>query len=974
MSSDFTLLVKKLSSSNKNLFAQAIFFSKNAFINKSRLAPMNSLSSKHILISFLAASFAFTSSLVAQPDQVLPLDPQITYGKLDNGLTYYIRENEEPKNRANFRLVVNAGSILEKESTRGLAHFLEHMAFNGTKNFEKLELVEYLESIGMRFGADLNAYTSFDETVYLLELPMDDEEIMAKGFQILEDWAHQMTFDEEEIEKERGVILEERRLRLGARNRIQDKQIPVLFHNSMYAERIPIGTVEAIESVQRADFVEFYKNYYRPDLMAIVAVGDFETENIKGLIEKHFAHLTNPEGAPARPTFEVPGHEETLFSIETDDELSSTSVSIAYKTDKSYMITEGDYRRSLAESLYSSMLNARLRERAQEKDPPYLGASTRKGSFVRAVDMVQQGVGFEEGKFTEGLKALLLENKRARDDGFTQAELERAKANRLRSLQGAFKEKDQRRSSSHAGELASHFLEQEAAPGIEYELGLTKKFLPNLSLAEVSDVGDNWMTTENRIILYTAPEKEGLQVPSQEEILAVIAEAESTKIEAYEEADLSSPLMSREPAPGSILSETKHDSVDVTEWKLSNGIRVVLKPTDFKKDQVSFTAFSPGGHSLASNEDYIPASSAAGVISNSGIGDYKSRDLRKKLAGIRAQVRPSIGELYENLSGNASPEDLETLFQLAHLRFTEPRTDEEVFSASLTQMRAAVRNRLNNPSAVFGDAVEKKLYKDHLRHQPFNEAYIDAQDLEESLEFYEDRFEDAGDFTFIFVGAFNLKTIRPLVEKYLASLPTQGRKESWKDIDDDKITGQNEVVIHKGIEPKSSVRISFYGATEWDYYDQYVMGAMIDVLKIPMREALREDKGGVYGVRVSGGMSRYPTGEFSTGISFGCDPERVEELIETALDVIRKFQAEGPDPEDLASIKEMHMRGIETSLRQNGFWMSALQTYAKNGIDFDAVNQREVRTNSLTAELIQDAAIKYFDDTNRFISKLLPEE
>ncbi len=923
--------------------------------------------------SLLGLALCIASSLFAQPDQELPLDPAITYGKLENGLTYYIRENAEPKNRANFRLVVNAGSILEKESTRGLAHFLEHMAFNGTENFEKLELVEYLESIGMRFGADLNAYTSFDETVYILELPMDDEEILAQGFQILEDWAHQITFDEEEIEKERGVILEERRLRLGARNRIQDKQIPVLFHNSMYAERIPIGTVEAIESVTRDDFVEFYKDFYRPDLIAIVAVGDFETETIKGLIEKHFAHLTNPEDAPDRPSFEVPGHQETLFSIETDHELSSTSVSIAYKTDKSHMITEGDYRKMLGESLYTSMLNARLRERAQEKEPPYLGASTGKGSFVRAVDMVQQGVAVEEGKFAEGLKALLVENKRARVDGFTQAELGRAKVNMMRGMERAFKEKDQRRSSRHSSELASHFLEKEAAPGIEYELELTKKFLPTLSLAEVSDIGDNWMTTENRIILYTASEKEGVYVPSQEEILAVIKDAEAATIEAYQEADLSSPLMKQEPTPGSIVSESYHESVDVTDWQLSNGIRVVLKPTDFKKDQVSFSAFSPGGHSLASDEDFVSASSADSVIAGSGIGDYKSRDLRKKLAGIRAQARPSIGELYENMSGSASPEDLETLFQLTHLRFTEPRTDEEIFSAMLTQMRASVKNRLNNPNAVFGDAVEKKLYNNHPRHQPFNEAYINAQDLEESLEFYEDRYKDAGDFTFIFVGAFDLKVIRPLVEKYLASLPTMGRKESWKDIDDDKITGQNEVIVRKGIEPKSSVRVSFYGSTEWSYYDQYLLSAMIDVLKIPMREALREDKGGVYGVSVGGGMSRYPTGEFSTGISFGCDPERVDELLQTALDVVAKFQTEGPDPEDLDSVKEMHMRGIETSLRENRFWMSALGTYTKNGIDFDAVNQRVARTESLTAEKIRQAAIKYFDDSNRFISKLLPE-
>lgn len=919
-------------------------------------------------------SLGIATILSAQLDKELPIDPAITYGKLDNGLTYYIRENQEPKNRANFRLVVNAGSILEKDSTRGIAHFLEHMAFNGTKNFEKLELVEYLESIGMRFGADLNAYTSFDETVYLLELPMDDEEILAKGFQILEDWAHQITFDEKEIEKERGVILEERRLRLGARNRIQDKQFPILFHNSQYAERLPIGTLEAIESVQRDDFVEFYENFYRPDLMAIVAVGDFETDKIKGLIEKHFAHIKNPDNAPPRESFAIPGHWETLFSIETDHELSSTSVGIIYKREPGSFTNESDYRRMLAERLYSSMLNARLSERSQEKDPPYLGAGTGKGNFVRAVDVVQQFAAIKEGEFAEGLKALLVETKRARVDGFTEAELHRAKANMMRNLQRAFKEKDQRRSSRHSQELASHFLESEPVPGIEYELELTKKYLPTLSLAEVSDIGDNWMTDENRVILYTAPEKEGLHVPTQKEILAVIEDAEASDIEAYEEEDLSSPLLNKEPVAGSIVFENYHDGADVVEWKLSNGIRVILKPTDFKKDQVSFTAFSPGGHSLVSDEDFVPASNASGIISSGGVGDFKMRDLRKKLAGIQASARPRISELYEYVSGNASPQDLETLFQLAYLRFTQPRTDEDLFSAMLTQMRSSVKNRLNNPNAVFGDAVENKLYQNHPRHQPFSEETIAEMDLQESFEFYKERFADAGDFTFIFVGAFDLVTLRPLVKKYLASLPTTGRKESWRDVDDDKITGQNEVIVHKGIEQKSSVRISFYGPTEWSYYDQYLLGAMIDVLKIPMREALREDKGGVYGVSVGGSMSRYPTGEFSTGIRFGCDPERVDELIETALDVIHKFQTEGPDPEDLASVKEMHMRGIETSVRENGFWMSALQTYAKNGIDFDAVNQRVERTESLTAEIIQEAAVKFFDDSNRLIAKLLPEE
>lgn len=930
---------------------------------------MSTVTQRLYLVLFSICTLPW-SLINAQP---LPVDQAVKIGKLDNGLTFYIRENREPENRAAFRLVINAGSTSEKDGTEGLAHFLEHLAFNGTKNFEKQELVEFIESIGMQFGADLNAYTSFDETVYMLEIPMDDEEILAKTFQILEDWAHQISFDQEEIDKERGVVLEEWRLRLGAQNRIQDEQIPVLFHESRYADRLPIGYPEVIETIDQDAFIEFYRNYYRPELMALIAVGDFETDKIEGLIRKHFAHIENPPDAEPRTQNTVPAHDETLFSIATDPELSNTAINIIYKRDSQPMVTEDDYRRGIAESLYSSMLNARLRERTQEKNPPYLFAATRKQNMIRPVDIVSHVAVVEAGAFAEGLKALLVENKRARELGFSDAELERAKANLFRNIQRAYREREQRDSSRHAGELASNFLEQEPIPGIEFEFELTKRLLPLLSLEEVNRAADDWFDDTSRVILYTAPEKENLPVPTEGEILAVIADAESAPIEAYVEEDLSAPLMANAPTPGNVTKEIYHESVDVTEWKLSNGIRVILKPTDFKKDQILMSAYSPGGHSLVADADFVPASYAAQAISGSGIGNLDAKNLRKKLAGIQAQVRPSINDLYESLSGSTAPEDLETFFQLIHMRFTEPRIDEDAFSANLVQLENYINNRLNDPNEVYNDKVERKLYNNHPRHQPIDERFLESMDLQKSFEVYQDRFADAGDFTFIFVGAFTPDQLRPFVKTYVASLPSTGRDEAWNDINDRKIAGQNEVVIHKGVEPKASVNIRFYGDTNWSYHNQYLMGAMIDVLKIPMREALREEKGGVYGVGISGGLDRFPVGTFSTSIRFGCDPENTDELIQTALDVIEKLKTKGPDPQDLASVKEMHLRRNETSARENSFWMSALDTYTRNGIDFDAINQRDARTEALTAEMIQEAAIRYFDDRNRFISKLLPE-
>lgn len=927
----------------------------------------------HLKTSLVVFILGIASTLHAQLDKELPFDPAITVGQFENGLTYFIRENAEPKNRANFQLVVKAGALLEKDDEQGIAHFLEHLGFNGTKNFEKQELIDYLQSIGMRFGAHLNAHTSFDETVYKLEIPMDKEEILSNTFQILEDWAHQMILDPEEIEKERGVILEERRLRLGAGMRMREIQFPILFKDSQYAERNIIGHPETISSITREQFQNFYSNYYRPDLMAVVAVGDFDKEKIEALIRKHFEHLKNPENAPPVPEFPVPDHDETLFSIATDPELSNTSVQIVYKRDRNDMVTEGDYRNQLKQSLYNTMLNNRLRERTLEKEPPFLGARIAKSRMIGSLDSISMSAGVEEGQYAEGLKALLVENRRAMEAGFTQPELQRAKANMMRRMQTALREKDQRRSSSHVGEIIRYFTSQSPIPGIEIEMQLTRKYLRSISLDEVNRVADDWFTNENRVILFTSPEKEGLAVPTEAEILAVLQEGEALPYEPYEEADLSAPLVDQTPNKGSIVEERYHDSVDVTEWTLSNGIKVFLKPTDFKSDQVMLSAFSPGGHSLVNDEFIVPAQNAGRVISSSGMGKYSAQDLSKKMAGKKAAVRPSISSLYENLSGSGSPDDLDTLFQKVYLRFTGPRMDEDIFGATLVQMRNYAKNRLNDPGQVFQDAIDEKLYGDHPRNTPFDDEYIDAMDLQKSFEIYKDRFADASDFTFVMVGAFDVAKVRPLAEQWLASLPDLDREETWRDTRFDRIRGKNEVVVRKGLEPKSSVQMAYYGPAEWSYHEGYLMASLMQVVNIPMREALREDKGGVYGVGVSGRLTREPRGKFVSSIRYGCDPDMVDELIRAAKDVIQKIKTEGPDPEHLAAVKEQQLRSNERNLRQNNFWMSSLSTYIRNDIEFDAVHQRDARTEALTADMIREAAIKYFDDTNYFEAKLFPE-
>ena len=916
----------------------------------------------------------FSAALVRAADtDLLPIDPAVTVKKLPNGLTYYIRANKKPENRAQFHLIVNAGSILETEKTLGLAHFLEHMAFNGTKNFQKMEIVNFLERTGMQFGADLNAYTSFDETAYRLEVPMDKPDVVKKALQVLEDWAHNISFDAEEIEKERGVVTEEWRTGRGAQGRLQDKQIPAIFHQSLYAERLPIGKTNTIRSVTREDFLEFYTKWYRPDLMAVIAVGDFDTKAMEALIVEHFSRLKNPPNAPPRPVPAVPDHEGTLFSIETDPELSSTSVQIMCKHPAATNGSAANYRRDLVEGLYSGMLNQRLSERVQEANPPYMGAGVGKSPMVRVKDLAVQMARVKDGKYAEGLKALLMEARRARRDGFTAAELERAKVMNLRSLEQAYEERDKTESSSYAREYSGHFLDSEPIPGIEEELKMTRKFLDNITLTEVKHAGDKWITDTNRVILYSAPEKAGKKAPTREEILAVIKEAESSEIAAYSDGVSDAPLLAKTPMPGRIVSEKQHQEVDVTEWVLSNGIHVLLKPTTFKNDQILMSAFSPGGHSLVSDKDYLSAAMAAGILAQSGWGDYDAIQLSKKLAGKIASVSTSIGELHETMGGSASPKDLETWFQLMNLHFTAPRADEKAFQSYVTRIKVGIENRDRNPSVIFGDAIEKALYGDHPRHRPMTMELIKELDREAALRIYRERFANAGDFTFVFVGAFKPPELRPLVETYLASLPSLDRKEAGKDVGDDPKRGMVNVEVKKGLEAKSTVRLTFHGDARWSISERSALRAAVNVLSIRLREVLREDKGGVYGVNVSGDLSREPRETFSSNVSFTCSPDNVTDLTKAVLDEIKDLQVNGPSKDNLEKVRETLLRNYERGLKEDSFWMSNLAFYRENELPFSEILKSPDRAKALMVEKVRDAAKLYFSSNNFLNARLLPE-
>jgi zinc protease len=863
-------------------------------------------------------------AVVASPDAPLPLDPQITVKTLDNGFRYYIRPNKLPENRAELRLVVNAGSILEDDDQQGLAHLLEHMAFNGTANFEKQELVRYLESIGMSFGPEVNAYTGFDQTVYMLQVPTDDPEILATAFRILEDWAHRVTLDGEEIDKERGVVIEEWRLGRGANARMWDQQLPILFQGSRYARRLPIGRVEVLETFPHEALRRFYRDWYRPDLMAVVAVGDFDPAWVEEIIRERFSAIPAPQDPRPRPEYDVPGHAETLFAIASDREATSSQVSLLYKHPADDRNTLAGYRRILVERLMATMLNARLFELTQAEDPPFAGAGSGRGRFVRTSEVVELSALVADGEILRGMRALLMEAERAARHGFRASELERAKANLLRGLEQSWADRDNQPSARFAGEIASHFLEGEPTPGIEFEFQAGQALLPTITTDDVDRVVREWLHDRNRVVLVNSPEKEGLVVPSEAALAPVFQEVLAVEIAPYEDTTPEEPLLAALPSPGPVVRESTVPELGLTEWILANGVRVVLKPTGFKEDEVLVRAFSPGGHSLSPLEDHLSASNADQIVAMGGVGSFNRVELQRKLAGKAVSVSPSIGELTEGISGSASPRDMETLFQLIHLYFTAPRKDETAFRALQAQMGAILSNRDASPLAAFQDTLVVTLAQGHPRARPLTRESFREIDLDRAFAFYQDRFADASDFTFVLVGAVEPREVLPLVETYLGSLPDLSREESWVDVGVKPPTGVVEKRVRKGVEPQSQTRIVFTGPFDYTRENRLGIRILTSVLDTRLREVIREEMSGTYGVGVGRTYEPFPEPRYSISVTFGADPDRVEELVEAVFSEIRRLQDEGPSPQEVHSATEQERRSRETNLQENSWWAAQL--------------------------------------------------
>lgn len=912
----------------------------------------------------------------------IPFDPTVKVGKLPNGLTYFIRKNAEPKNRAELRLVIRAGSVLETDAQQGLAHFMEHMAFNGTKNFPKNELVNFLQTSGVRFGADLNAYTSFDETVYQLPVPTDSARLFERSFQILEDWAHNALLDSVEIEKERGVILEEARLGRGAQQRMRDKYFPLILNNSRFASRLPIGKDSIIKTFRPEQLRQFYKDWYRPDLMAVIAVGDFDVKQVEAMIREKFGRIpaaSAREGSPAkpRPDYSIDAHKDTKVVIVTDPEQPNTVVQVIYKRPELKERTLNDLRGSLQRSLFNMMLGNRIQELTQKANPPFVYGASNYGGFLGNLDAFSSVAVPKDAASVEGaIRAVLDENARAQRFGFTATELARAKQELTTGVEQAYREREKTRSSSLVGQYVQYFLDGDPATGIPFYYDFVTKHLSGIQLAEVNQLAGQFIRNENRAVVIMAPEKEKAKLPSIDQVISYIDNA-GKELTAYVDQTLNKPLLATPPTAKPVVNETKNAEVGLTEWTLANGARVVLKPTDFKNDEILFSAISYGGTSLYEMNDYMTARFASSLIGQGGTGAFNQIQLGKFLAGKSLNVGSYISEINEGVSGSSTPKDLETALQLLYSQFTQPRKDAEVVQGYLSNQRSLLQNQLATltPQKVFQDTIAVTLGQNNPRRQPLRPTDLDQINLDRAGQIYAERFANAGDFTFLFVGNIDPKTLRPLVEKYIGGLPgnPSSTKENFRDLGIRIPAGQISKTVYKGLEARATVQMVFSGDLDWKPENTTQIDALAEVLEIKLTEKLREEEGGVYTPGASGSYSKFPAQRYTFRISFGCAPENVDRLIGKTLDIINEIRQKGADPKDIDKFKAESRRETEIQLKDNNFWLGYLTNQYFNQDDPAEVLREAEQLNKITVESTKEAANKYLSGQNLIRFVLMPE-
>jgi len=923
-------------------------------------------------IFFTAAGLFLTCSVNAQ---LIPLDPAVRTGTLSNGFTYYIRHNSEPKKRVELYLVNKVGSILEDNDQQGLAHFMEHMNFNGTKNYPKNELVDFLQKSGIRFGADLNAYTSFDETVYQLPMPTDDVAMFGKGLDIMRDWAQEAILDPAEIEKERGVVLEEERLGKGSKDRMSRQYLPILFNHARYADRLPIGKDIVLTNFKTDVIKRFYKDWYRPDLQALIIVGDVNVDEAEKMVKERFSSLVNPDHERERVKYTVPLTGKSQFIVVTDPEESSTSIEVLMKHTAPELKTVKDYILTIKTSLLNQLLaDRRYAETSGDKDPAYTSLGIGISRLINNVDMFSVSLNAKEGRTEQSFEQAWRILERIKRFGFSQQELDRVKRNYLRGMQSNLNEVGKTSSVTYVKEYQNLFLHDEASPGIAWEYQFTKANLDAITLVDMMTLLKEYLTSKDIDVLVSGPERVKNTLPDSATVFRWMQNVSQEKLIPFVQEVANKTLISVLPKPGRLVSKTEIAGIGATRIILSNGVTVILKPTDFKNDQVLYGAFSPGGTSLYDQKDFDAATNASALISRFGLSDLSPVQLSQALTGKMVNSAVNITQRSQTVMASAAPADLETALQLTYLQFTAPRKDILIFKNTIDNAVAGLANRYADPNQVFADSVSYVLGNYNYRAAPPTASRLNNISMEQVYQIYKDRFCDASSFTFVFVGNFKVDKIIPLLEKYLGSLPSVHKNVMARDLGIHIPEGRILKKVYKGTENKATVRMVLSGDYRYSALANLQLKALGDILQIRVLEKLREEESEVYSPQVQTSYNKNPRNRFAIIISFGCAPENADHLVQITEKELVNLREQGPTVTEVQKFKAQYEKNVELALKDNGFWLSYLLGQLENKEDVLQVNDTERNLSRIDAESLMKAAMLFLSEKNRITFQLLPEK
>jgi zinc protease len=931
----------------------------------------------HRMVYCFTLLVAMSGAAMAQDlKSKLPTDPDVMTGKLDNGLTYYIRNNHKPANKVELRLAVKAGSMQENDDQQGLAHFMEHMNFNGTKNFQKNDLVSYLQSIGVQFGADLNAYTSFDQTVYILPIPLDKADNLEKGFQIIEDWAHNALLTDKDIDEERGVVLEESRLGKGADDRMRKKYFPKMMEGTLYAERLPIGKDEIIKNAKYEKTRSFYHDWYRPDLQAVIVVGDIDQATALKMIKSHFGSIKNPANERPRKYVDAKMRTAAEAMVVTDKEAARTSLEIMFPSAKKHeQVIVGDYRNDLIKNLAQQILAQRLNDLAQGSNPPFPYAYAGVNSYIHGYESFSVYASYGNDGPAKAINAITAELLKAKKFGFTETELELAKKDMMSNIEKFYNERTTTDSKQYVEEYIRAFLDGEDFPGIANEYKYYQEMLPGIKAADVNNMFNGWVKNMNTFTLITAPEKSDVKLPAESELLAMTKKGFSQEITKTEEKKVATELMQSKPTPGKVTSTSKEEGFDATTYTLSNGIKVTIKPTDFKSDEILVSGIKKGGSNNYGIADRSSVHFATDVVDAMGVGDFTPNDLEKVTAGKQIKVDMSIGDVSDNIKGSSTIKDFESMLQLMYLHMQKPRKDEGLFSAYKEREIPQIQNLSSNPRISFIDTTVKTLYGNNPLARMAVPTVSDYEkiNLDRALEIYKNEFSSADGYHFFIVGNIKPETAIPLLETYLGSIPASNKAAAYKDNGVRPVKGSRELKYKKGKEKQSVIMAVYTG--EMPYTEDLALRtqAVAEVLNIKVIEELREKMGAIYGGGFNGRVSKEPYENYSVQLQLPCGPENIEKLIAGANDLIKNLKEKGPDTKDLDKVKSQWHEKHITDVKENKYWSGKMESVLFWGRDKDRVINYDAYIQKLTPADIQSTAKQLFNGGNQFVSVLYPE-